>query len=52
MRLVSSGSQDGNEKGLNSRKGKEKESVDRKRALPGKVEGLYSRKEEETFKEE
>jgi len=31
---------DGNEKRANSRKGKVKQLVDRKRALAGKVEGL------------
>jgi hypothetical protein len=50
--LESSGRKDGNEKVSNGRKGKETELVDRKRALPGKVEGLYGGKEQETFKKE
>jgi hypothetical protein len=51
-RLESSGRKDGNEKVSKGRKGKEKELVDRKRALAGKVEGLYGGKEQETFKKE
>jgi len=31
---------DGHEKGMNGRKGKKKELVDRKRAIEGKVVGL------------
>ena len=50
--LESSGRKEGDEKGSNSRNGKEKEFGDRRRALAGKVEGLYSREEQETFKEE
>ena len=48
--MESSGKKDGNEKVSTGRKGQEKELVDRKRALAGKVEGLYSGKEQETFK--
>jgi hypothetical protein len=51
-RLESSARKDGNEMVSKGRKGQEKELVDRKRALAGKVEGLYSRKEQETFKKE
>jgi len=51
-RLESSGRKDGNEKVSNGRQGKEKELVDRNRALAGKVEGLYSGKEQETFKKQ
>jgi len=47
--LESSGRKNGNEKVSNGRKGKEKELVDRKRAHAGKVDGLYSGKEQETF---
>ena len=50
--LESSGRKDGNEKGSNGRKGKEKELVDREKVLAWKVEGLYSGKEQETFKDE
>jgi len=50
--LESSGRKDGNEKVSNGRKGKGKELVARKRALARKVEGLYSGKEQETFKKE
>ena len=39
-RLDSSGRNDGSEKISNSRKGKEKELIDTKRVLEGKVEGL------------
>ena len=46
-----SGTKGGNKKGLNSKTGNEKELVDRKRALGGKVEGLYIGKEQETFEE-
>ena len=49
-RLESPGRKVGSEKGSNGRKGKQKELVDRKRALAGKVEGLYSGKEQGTFK--
>jgi len=48
--LESSGRNDGNEKGSNNGKGKEKELVARKKALARKVEGLYNGKEKETFK--
>jgi len=51
-RLESSCRKDGNGKGSNVRKGKNKKRVDRKGALAGKVEGLSSGKEQETFKEE
>jgi len=51
-RLESSARKDGNETVSNGGQGKEKESVDRKRALAGKVEGLYSGKEQEMFKKE
>jgi len=51
-RLESSERNDGNGKVLKDRKGKEKELVDRQRACAGKVEGLYSGKEQETFKKE
>jgi hypothetical protein len=52
MTMESSGKKDGNEKVSKGRKGKEKELVDRKRAHTGKVEGLYSGKEQEMFKKE
>ena len=51
-RLESTWKIDGNQKCLNSKKGKEKELVDRKRALTGKLEELYLGEEQETFKEE
>jgi len=41
-----------NEKVWKGKKGKEKELVDRTRALSGKVEELYNGKEQETFKKE
>jgi len=41
-----------NKMGLNSKKGNQKELVDRKRVLAGKVEGLYIGKVQETFKKE
>jgi hypothetical protein len=50
--LESSGTKDGNDKVSKGKTGKEKELVDRKRAHAGKVEGLYSAKEQETFKKE
>jgi len=43
---------DGNEKVSKGRNGKEKELVDRKRALARTVEGLYGGKEQEMFKKE
>lgn len=51
-RLESPGRKGGNGKGLNGRNGKEKEFIDRKGVLAGKVEGLYSRKERGMFKKE
>jgi hypothetical protein len=50
MQLESPGRKDGNEKVLKGRKGTEKELIDRKRVLGGKMEGLYGRNEQETFK--
>jgi len=50
--LERSGRKHGNEKVSKGRKGKQKELVDTKRALAGKVEGLYGGKEEITFKKE
>ena len=50
--MESAGRKDGNEKVSKGRKGKEKELVNRKRALAGKVEGLYGGKEQETFQKE
>jgi hypothetical protein len=41
-----------NEKGSNGRKETEKELVDGRRVLAGKVEGLYTRKQQKTFKNE
>jgi len=52
MGLESSGRKGGNKKGSNGRKEKEKVLVDRKMALAGKVEGLYSRKEQEKLNKE
>jgi hypothetical protein len=51
-RLESSGRKDCNEKVSKGRNGKEKQLVDRKRALAGKVEELYGGKEQERFKKE
>jgi len=51
-RLEICGRNDGNEKVSNGRKGIRNELVDRKWALAGKVEGLYSGKEQEMFKKE
>jgi len=51
-RLESAGRKHGNEKGSNGRKGNEMELVHRKRVVEWKVEGLYSGKEQEMFKEE
>lgn len=48
--LESSGRKDANEKLSNGRKRREKELVDRKGELEGKMEGLYRRNEQETFK--
>jgi len=48
----SSGRNSVNEKGSSSRKEKEKELVHRKRALTGRVKGLYTGTEQETFKKE
>jgi hypothetical protein len=48
---VSSARKDGREKGSKSRNGKDKELVDGKRRSAVKVEGVYNRKEKETFKE-
>jgi len=50
-RLESPARKDGNEKGSNSRKGKQKQLVDRKRVRARKVEGSNNGKEEETIKE-
>jgi hypothetical protein len=50
--LESSGRTNGNETGSNGSKEKENELANRKRELGGKVEELYSGKEQETFKEE
>jgi len=50
--LESSGRKDGNEKVSNGSIGKEKELVDRKRALAGKVEGLYRGEEQQTVKDD
>jgi hypothetical protein len=50
--LESTGRNDGNEKGSNGRKGKEKELIDRKGALAEKVKGSYCRKEQERCKKE
>jgi len=50
MSLARSGRQDGNEKGLKSKKRKEKELVVTMRALVWKGAGLYTGKEKETFK--
>jgi len=47
--LESSGRNNGKEKGTNSRKGKQKELVDRRRPLAGKVEESYSSKEQLMF---
>jgi hypothetical protein len=48
--MESGGRKDGSDKGLNSRNGKEKELVHRKRARAGKMEGLYNGKVKKTFK--
>lgn len=50
--LESSGRNEGNEKGKNGRERKAKEFVDWKRGLAGKVEGILSGKQQETFKRE
>ena len=50
--MESSGRNDENEKCSNRRRGREKELLDRKRVLAGKLEGLYSGKEQKMFKEE
>jgi hypothetical protein len=50
--LQSSGRKAGNEKGSKGRKGKEKELADRERGHAGKVEGLHSGNEQQTFKKE
>jgi hypothetical protein len=49
-RMESDGRKDGSDKGLNSRNGKEKELVHRKRTRAGRIEGLYNGKVKETFK--
>jgi len=50
--LESCGKNDGNKKVSSGREGTEKEMVDSKMELTGKVEGIYSGKEQETFKKE